>query len=97
MQWVVGPPYGIEIRLDALNVFILLIVSGIGSVVAPYARNSLLSSTSKNAPICSTARICCAWPDGVAVTGDAFNLFVFLEISSLSSYVLIALVRTDGR
>jgi len=28
---------------------------------------------------------------GVVVTGDAFNLFVFLEISSLSSYVLIAL------
>ena len=36
------PPYGIEIRLDALNVYILLIVSGIGSVVVPYARNSLL-------------------------------------------------------
>jgi len=28
---------------------------------------------------------------GIAITGDAFNLFVFLEISSLSSYVLIAL------
>ena len=37
-----APPYGIEIRLDTLNVYILLIVSGIGSVVAPYARNSLL-------------------------------------------------------
>jgi multicomponent Na+:H+ antiporter subunit D len=28
---------------------------------------------------------------GIAITGDAFNLFVFLEISSLSSYVLISL------
>ncbi len=28
---------------------------------------------------------------GMTVTGDAFNLFVFLEISSLSSYVLIAM------
>ena len=28
---------------------------------------------------------------GVTITGDAFNLFVFLEISSLSSYVLIAM------
>ena len=28
---------------------------------------------------------------GITITGDAFNLFVFLEISSLSSYVLIAL------
>ena len=30
---------------------------------------------------------------GITITGDAFNLFVFLEISSLSSYVLIALGR----
>ena len=28
---------------------------------------------------------------GITITGDAFNLFVFLEISSLSSYVLISL------
>ena len=28
---------------------------------------------------------------GITITGDAFNLFVFLEISSLSSYVLIAM------
>ena len=27
---------------------------------------------------------------GIVITGDAFNLFVFLEISALSSYVLIA-------
>ena len=30
---------------------------------------------------------------GIAITGDAFNVFVFLEISSLSSYVLISLGR----
>jgi len=30
---------------------------------------------------------------GVAITGDVFNLFVFLEISSLSSYVMISLGR----
>ena len=30
---------------------------------------------------------------GITVTGDAFNIFVFLEISSLSTYVLIALGR----
>ncbi|MED5532697.1 MAG: monovalent cation/H+ antiporter subunit D family protein, partial [Pseudomonadota bacterium] len=35
--------------------------------------------------------LCLAGLLGIAITGDAFNLFVFLEISSLSSYVLIAM------
>jgi multicomponent Na+:H+ antiporter subunit D len=34
---------------------------------------------------------------GVAATGDAFNLFVFLEISSISTYVLVALGATRDR
>ncbi len=37
--------------------------------------------------------LCLAGLVGIAITGDAFNLFVFLEISSLASYVLIALGR----
>lgn len=87
------PPIGIEIRIDALNALILLIVSGIGSVVAPYARNSLLLEYVEdraNMFYCAFL-LCLCGLMGVAVTGDAFNLFVFLEISSLSSYVLIAL------
>ena len=35
--------------------------------------------------------LCIAGLLGIAITGDAFNLFVFLEISSLSSYVLISM------
>jgi len=35
---------------------------------------------------------------GVAITGDAFNVFVFLEISSLSTYALVAMgARRDRR
>ena len=30
---------------------------------------------------------------GIAITGDVFNVFVFLEIASLSTYVLVALGR----
>src|SRR5690606_4294731 len=31
---------------------------------------------------------------GMTITGDAFNVFVFLEISSLSTYALIAMGRS---
>jgi len=87
------PPIGIELRIDALNALILLIVSGIGSVVAPYARNSLLLEyvEDRSYMFYCAFLLCLCGLMGVAVTGDAFNLFVFLEISSLSSYVLIAL------
>jgi multicomponent Na+:H+ antiporter subunit D len=87
------PPIGIEIRIDALNALILLIVSGIGSVVAPYSRNSLLLEyvEDRSYMFYSAFLLCLCGLMGVAVTGDAFNLFVFLEISSLASYVLIAL------
>ena len=33
----------------------------------------------------------------MTITGDAFNIFVFLEISSLSTYVLIALGTRPAR
>lgn len=93
-----APPYGIEIRIDALNAYILLIVSGIGSIVTPYARSSmLLEYIEERAYLFYSAYLLCLCGlMGVAATGDAFNLFVFLEISSLSSYVLIAL-GTDRR
>ena len=87
------PPFGIELRIDALSALILLIVSGIASVVAPYSRNSLLLEYVQDRAYMfySAYLLCLCGLMGVSVTGDAFNLFVFLEISSLSSYVLIAL------
>ena len=86
-------PWGIEYRVDALNAFVLLIVSGIGSVVIPYTRNSMLLEYihERHYMFYSAYLLCLTGLLGVAITGDAFNLFVFLEISSLSSYVLISL------
>lgn len=88
-----APPVGIEYRIDALGAFVLLIVSGIASVVAPYSRHSLLLEFVQDRANLFYAAflLCVTGLMGVAITGDAFNLFVFLEISSLSSYVLIAL------
>ena len=90
-----APPWGIEYLVDQLSAFILVIVAGIGVLVMPFA----LKSVQKEVPeeriylfyvmylLCLTGLL------GITITGDAFNLFVFLEISSLSSYVLISLGR----
>ncbi|MBL4690652.1 MAG: monovalent cation/H+ antiporter subunit D family protein [Rhodospirillales bacterium] len=88
-------PWGIEYRIDLANAFMLVIVTLIGSVVMPYAR----ASVGAEIPVERIYLFYCmyllnlAGLLGIAITGDMFNLFVFLEVSSLSSYVMISLGR----
>ncbi|MFT4960357.1 MAG: multicomponent Na+:H+ antiporter subunit D [Paracoccaceae bacterium] len=87
-----APPLGIEYRVDAANAFVLLLVTAISTVVLPYARVSVAAEVpEKQHTLFYTAfLLCLTGLLGVTITGDAFNVFVFLEISSLSTYVLIA-------
>ncbi len=85
-------PFGIEYRADALNAFILPLIAGIASFVLPYARDSIgrdVEPRQQNL-FYSALLLCLAGLLGVTVTGDVFNIFVFLEISSLAIYVLVA-------
>ena len=93
------PPLGIEFRIDALNSLILLIVAGIGTLAAVFSWPSVAAEVraEKRAMFYSAYIICFCGLLGVAATGDAFNLFVFLEISSISTYVLVALGATRDR
>ncbi len=86
-------PYGIEYVVDPANAWVLLIAALIGAVVIPYARASVAHEVSEDRiPLFYAAFILCMTGLlGIAVTGDVFNVFVFLEISSLSAYALIAL------
>lgn len=88
-------PFGIEYVVDAANALVLLLVSLLGLATAVFARRSVEAEI-------ETPRIYLYYAClslyltgllGIAVTGDAFNVFVFLEISSLSAYALIALGR----
>jgi len=86
-------PWGIEYRVDSLNAFILVIVTMIASVVVPYGRILVDSEipASRIYLFYAMFLLCITGLLGIAITGDAFNLFVFLEISSLSTYVLVSL------
>jgi len=86
-------PYGIEYVVDAANAWVVVIVALIGALVTPYARKSVEREITKDRiPLFYAAFILCLTGLlGIAVTGDVFNVFVFLEISSLSAYALIAL------
>ncbi len=89
------PPWGIEYRVDRLSSFVLVLVSGIAAVVLPYTRRSTDDEIAQNQQYLfyTMFLLCLAGLLGIVITGDAFNVFVFLEISALSTYVLIALGR----
>ena len=88
-----APPFGIEYRVDIVNAWVLVIVSTIAALVAPYALASVEREVEAGRiPLFHAAYLLCLCGLlGITVTGDVFNVFVFLEISSLSAYALIAL------
>ncbi|MFN0262843.1 monovalent cation/H+ antiporter subunit D family protein [Tepidamorphus sp. 3E244] len=90
------PPWGIEYRIDAANALVVLIVSFISLVIVPYARVSVNEeiASDQHAWFYTMYSLCVAGLNGIAVTGDAFNAFVFLEVSSLATYTMIALGRS---
>lgn len=89
------PPWGIEYRVDALSAFVLVLVAAIGALVAPYALRSVAAEVPREQQYLYYAVhcLCLAGLLGMTITGDAFNVFVFMEIASLAMYVLIALGR----
>jgi len=86
------PPWGIEVRIDELTVLVLLLITLFGSLVLVALRDSLQPNmrAHRQSLYYTAYLLCFAALIGITITGDAFNVFVFLEISSLSTYALIA-------
>lgn len=88
-----APPLGIAFRIDALGAFFALLISSIGVVAALFSGHSLDAEirTSKHMLFQAGFLLCLAGLLGMTATGDAFNAFVFLEISSIGTYALIGI------
>jgi len=85
-------PFGITLVADALSGLMLSIVAVVGTVSVLY-RTDVGGADWSLLPLLS---FMCAGASGAFLTGDLFNLFVWLEVTLMSSYVLIAL-RGNGR
>ena len=95
LRYAVGgwaAPSGIEYYIDTLNASVLLLVSGISAIVLLYAYRSVAKSVplAKHHLFYAAWLMCLSGLMGIAITGDAFNVFVFLEVSSLATYMLIS-------
>lgn len=85
--WV--PPWGISLVADGLSVFMLLIVNLIAFLVALYAVRYMERYTDKW-KFYSLFLLMLSGMNGVILSGDLFNLYVFLELASISGYALVA-------
>lgn len=95
--WMGGwePPYGISLVVDGFSALVLLLITGASTLALAGGRLSLRRDIdNRRAPMFYGAwLIAVAGLCGIAVAGDAFNVFVFMEISSLATYILIAAGR----
>lgn len=85
-------PYGIVLHIDSFSALLLLVITGASTLALIGGRDSLEKQvTNDRQPYYFAAwLLALAGLSGIVVTGDAFNIFVFMEISSLASYILIA-------
>ena len=85
-------PYGIALSVDSFSAILLLVISGASSLALLGGFRSLDAQIEEyRQPLFYSAwLLVLAGLVGIVVAADAFNIFVFMEISSLASYILIA-------
>lgn len=94
-----APPHGISLKIDALNAPILLLIAAMGVFALVFAEPAVNAEvqSKKRAPFYAAFLLSMAGLCGMVVTGDAFNVFVFLEVSSISTYTLVAMGANRDR
>jgi len=83
-------PFGIVLVVDALSAPFVALTAVVGLGALAYVRRA----GPRSGPFFGLYLLLVAGITGVCVTADVFNLYVFLEISGLASYALVA--RADG-
>ncbi len=84
--------FGIELRVDTLNGLVLMVIAAVSILVSVFSiRRAGEESTEKAPQFYTLYLLLCVGLFGMTITGDAFNLFVLVEVSSLTSYALIAM------
>ncbi len=91
-----SPPIGIEYRIDLLNAMVLCLVSGIAflNLIASY-RSVQKETSDRTGSYFTVYNLFVTGLLGVTITGDLFNLYVLIEITSLTSYAQVALGDKD--
>ena len=83
---------GIEFLADILGILITLVVLGVGLIVSFYSKLPVREETPGKEPLFYTLFLLqITGLAGICLTGDAFNLYVLIEVAALTGYGLIAM------
>lgn len=81
---------GIAMWFDALTALVVLIINIVGFCATIYSIRYLDRYTSGRWKFFTLLLLLIAGLNGLAISGDLFNMFVFIEISAIASYALVA-------
>ena len=89
------PPTGIEYRIDAVNGIVLVMVAVAAFLAVLWGFLSVAREIRRagHASWYAIVLLFTAGTLGIVITGDVFNLYVFLEIASITAYVLVGMAR----
>jgi multicomponent Na+:H+ antiporter subunit D len=84
------PPLGIEYVVDYVSGFVAVVITSVALLVIMATRGTVTETGRERTGIYyGLVLLLLAGLTGIVVTGDLFNLFVFLEIASLAAYTLV--------
>lgn len=81
-------PIGIDLRLDGLTTLMLLVINIVALCLSIFAVPYMKLYTSKPRFFCLFLLLV-AGVNGVVLTGDLFNLYLFMELASIASFALV--------
>jgi proton-translocating NADH-quinone oxidoreductase chain N len=91
--WGQLPPFGGCFEIDTLSIFMSGSIAVLGFLVAVYSI-SYMENESRLTEFYTLMTFMMAGMTGVVMAGDLFTLFVFWELMGLSSYVLVAFLKS---
>lgn len=91
------PPVGIEFYINYVNILVLILICIMGLLSTIYGL-SFMTGKSRlwSGVYYSILSLLVTGMLGMTITGDVFNFYVFLEITSISGYALIAMGTARG-
>jgi multicomponent Na+:H+ antiporter subunit D len=90
--WAEPLGIGIQLRIDGINALLLVAITTVAVLVSVYSTRPGGGESAEKTPQAHMLfLLCCVGLLGITITGDAFNVFVLVEVASLSSYALVAM------